>query len=785
MVYPAAGMLVMAIEAANQMADPTQTVVGFEIKDASFLRSLTIPQDTTGIETQLSLHLLQNTFTTSNSWAEFRICAFENDEWHECCRGSIRLEYEVGSNQVDGGKEKREELRIGLDIDHLTQDSCHLDMDPTVLYESLNNSGFGFGPAFQPISNATFGDSNESHADIRLFEWPSEQFPQPHVVHPTSLDGMLHLAIAGYAKGGKKPVPTMIPTLLRNLWISKTGLNYTENPNVCVSTWMTAEDNRGTEFDASVLDPSKTAVLAQIRGLRLTIIADAASDPVESQTPQVCYHVETLPDPDFLTTEQVLEHSKPNVSVRTNLTDSADYDALVEYLDLLGHKSPRFRILEVGSRSSNMTTQIMQGFATQDSAEEKHYRYDSYHYTGISQTDIDQVREDLAQYPRLTFGILDLNNDLASQGYEIGSYDIVFTTNAISMSENSRAVLENLSKLLAPGGRLIARVQNLSSSLHSSFVSRSQDWNAATSMQDWQRIYEENGFSSFSLKIHDDPSRHSDHSVVVATASTPNPKMQQGRRIVLVSDPSSDIQSQLSENLTQKLKSNNLIECSTISISDIESLVNIPKIIFIFLLEVDAPFLYNLSEKIYPVLKKFLISAKDILWISPHGGTTVQKPEFALANGLARALRNEYEDLRFTTLALDFQDNISERQLGMISKVLSLNHMHEHTLDCEPEYIEISGRLNIQRLVQSTQLGTDIYKRSLPQQSASKTIKEAPPLCLTIGSPGLLDTLHFVEDTTISETLGEDEVEIETYAVGMNFKDCLIALGQIPGTTCK
>lgn len=31
----------MAIEAANQMADPSQTVMGFEIKDAAFMRSLT------------------------------------------------------------------------------------------------------------------------------------------------------------------------------------------------------------------------------------------------------------------------------------------------------------------------------------------------------------------------------------------------------------------------------------------------------------------------------------------------------------------------------------------------------------------------------------------------------------------------------------------------------------------------------------------------------------------------------------------------------------------------
>ena len=52
-------------------------------------------------------------------------------------------------------------------------------------------------------------------------------------------------------------------------------------------------------------------------------------------------------------------------------------------------------------------------------------------------------------------------------------------------------------------------------------------------------------------------------------------------------------------------------------------------------------------------------------------------------------------------------------------------------------------------------------------------------LNLTISSPGLLDTLHFVDDI-VDGSLGPEEVEVSVRAVGVNFKDVMVALGQLP-----
>lgn len=100
-IYPGAGMVVMAIEAANQLSDTGCKVDGFELKDVSFLNSLNIPLGSGGIETQLSMRTAEVSSKHLSTWSEFRIFVYEQKEWRECCHGFIRVNYEPGVNQVD------------------------------------------------------------------------------------------------------------------------------------------------------------------------------------------------------------------------------------------------------------------------------------------------------------------------------------------------------------------------------------------------------------------------------------------------------------------------------------------------------------------------------------------------------------------------------------------------------------------------------------------------------------------------------------------------------------
>ncbi|RYP80320.1 hypothetical protein DL770_006267 [Monosporascus sp. CRB-9-2] len=58
-----------------------------------------------------------------------------------------------------------------------------------------------------------------------------------------------------------------------------------------------------------------------------------------------------------------------------------------------------------------------------------------------------------------------------------------------------------------------------------------------------------------------------------------------------------------------------------------------------------------------------------------------------------------------------------------------------------------------------------------------------PPLTLEIQTPGLLDTLEWVEDKTAYAALEPDQVEVRVQAIGVNFKECLTLLGRVNSDT--
>ena len=783
LVYPAAGMLVMAIEAANQMADPNQTVVGFEIKDAAFMRSLNIPQDIIGVEVQLSLHIQQYEFNALSTWTEFRLCAYEKPEWYECCRGFIRVEYEAKESEVDNGKEKAKELRSCLQTESSMAEICHRTLDPNKLYETLNKSGFGFGPSFRPIMNGVTGNNNETNADIKLFEWPATENPQAHVVHPTSLDGMLHLAIAGYADGGERTVPTMIPTLLRNIWISKNGLSHPKDSKVQACTWMTGQDNRGFDFDGSVLNSAKSTVLARITGLRLTIIADVASDLEDSyQHRQVGYNIRHLPDLELLATTQTRE-----LFHRTKRS----VEPLAQYLTILNHKNPKLKVMEIDSGHDPVMTQILcrlSGFTDVSEAIKKYFS--SYTYTNRHQEIIDRVRHDLKDPQGVTFRHLDTMADVATQPFELDSYDLIVASNFPNAKTIAEGVLVQGRKLLRVGGKLLSchPTKRDSSKHHENAGCWQSDSSAVHSTLclapglPFGDLLEDCGFLRPEVEI---PASVSDGEqiVVVSSPSSITNAICNMKNIMIVADVRSSLQSRACERLQKVLSNTTSVNVDVCDISRASTMSDPDKLVFIVLEELDKPLLYKLTSDEYPKLRRLLISAKDILWINPYGGSLPANPEYAVLLGLARAIRNEYENHNFTTIALQVDGNISDQHIDMIQQVLRKNHTHSNLIAGEPEYIEMDGALNIPRVVQNPTLSQEIFIRSLVQQSGKTELKLAPPLVLTIGSPGLLDTLHFVEDVRFATPIADDEVEIETRSIGMNFKDLLTALGQVPSST--
>jgi acyl transferase domain-containing protein len=101
-LYPAAGMLVMAIEASRQLANPEKKLKGFRFREVAFQTALRIPSSANGVETHFHLRpYLDSTSSKSSSWSEFQLSSQEGDEWRDRCRGLIQTEYETPYTPVE------------------------------------------------------------------------------------------------------------------------------------------------------------------------------------------------------------------------------------------------------------------------------------------------------------------------------------------------------------------------------------------------------------------------------------------------------------------------------------------------------------------------------------------------------------------------------------------------------------------------------------------------------------------------------------------------------------
>lgn len=222
---------------------------------------------------------------------------------------------------------------------------------------------------------------------------------------------------------------------------------------------------------------------------------------------------------------------------------------------------------------------------------------------------------------------------------------------------------------------------------------------------------------------------------------------------------------------------NSSINCDIVTLQDSSTNFNFSTCVS--LLEVGNHFLYRISEEHLAVLKQIVSTADTIIW-STSTISLGYGPELldSMAIGLFRTLRAENPRTKFVTIrTLDIPDITTFHQhICLVTR----NTMQSSILEYEPEYMVKGGTLHINRLVEGEYLNEFVAQRTVNQRAELGKFREDSNrrLKLTITQPGMLDTFRFVDET--SPALQADEIEVGVQAVGLNFRDILIALGQEP-----
>ena len=432
------------------------------------------------------------------------------------------------------------------------------------------------------------------------------------------------------------------------------------------------------------------------------------------------------------------------------LTKVYDFMQLWEYgefFELLGHYKPDMKILEIGAGTGGTTSTILPYLKS--SYGER--LYGSYKYTDISAGFFVAAKERFKDIQGVDYGILDISQDPIQQGYEAESFDLIVACNVLHATPKLNETLLNVRKLLHPRGRLFLQELSPSTKWINYVMGVLPGWwlgaddNRATepyiAPQRWAQELKSSGFEGIDAVAYDG---QLNNNIIAMPAPDPRTK----RLTVLCKRESEKHVQELSGLLRER--SYELDYCT---------LEQTPKPgqDIISLLDIEAPFLYSATAKEFEAFKDFVtrIEGSGILWVTGAAQIHCHDPKYSLILGMARTIRTE--------LLMDF-GTLELEKFDLDGWKATANVLHEFGYrvrdpDHDPvlEYAYSDGKVQVGK-----------YHWISVSKELLDFKHDSHPRKLEIGRPGILHTLAWKQEEPAD--LKSDWVEVETRAVGLNFK---------------
>lgn len=902
-VYPAAGMLIMAIEAVQQVVPADRVVAGYFVKEATFISPIII-QETWEDRTETLLTLRPWGQQSDNpTHFETTIFSYRNGQWTECSRATIKVDYTDTSTTDDIGDERRlAEQYIKRQHEILTH-RCDTPVESSVHYSYASEHGLQYGDWFSILQDIRW--DNKSNAVGRV-DVSKERYQTSSLVHPAVLDTAFHIL---RVSAGSQPAAN-VPIRLEHAWFASSGW---QHPKTSYVRWLATSNRSGVgevgrgeqgslhalSDNGKVLCTINKAVTAAVttsaqgketkllysvewkpqlsllghKQLSAAVRADsytrdetvvlanhakmcsaldlAAARTLKSVDHSIVpeglvkhvewmqYHVSTNMTPEARQEAEILNDSEvearlsevdnvlpawklytecarrlpemlsgkldplqvvfgsdlANIFYEDLFLNLCSDDRLGRLLDLASHENPALRFLEVGAGTGGMTGHIIKALLERE-ARNGSPSFSEYTYTDISPAFFERAK---SRWPdlqdRMTFKTLDLDRSVDSQGFKAGSYDYVVAASVLHATPHLDENIRSISKALKPGGRLVLLevinpddiATNFMAGLVPGWWVAREEWrphSAAIPEHLWDKCLRENGFSGNDVVIRDyENDKCHIMSIIVSTATAQPADGQespdQPAKIVFVdNDGGRDQQQDLIESVRSKfgLKEQQATVCPFTLDCLENTLAGLAKHdTVICLAEADKPVLANLTEEKFKSLQYLVGHARSLLWVTSTSTEDPQYPDYSIMQGYFRTIRAEQCDSHIVTLAVEGAADTSTRA-DYIKKVLESSFGPQAS--GELEYLVTDGLLTTGRAVEDVS-GNNTLRSLLSRQLQHKPWIEGPVLQLSVGSPGNLDSLRFVEDVKHETDLGALEVEIDAKAWGLVFRDMQAVMGRL------
>lgn len=893
----------MAIEASRQL-ESDKKIAGFHLRHISIKRALIIPDTKEGIEVCLSMTTAEFS-TESQPRRRFQINSYNNssDEWTEHCTGYIHVEIDSPLDPVDQWCEDKEEARAWREGLGHAHSICTRPMNFRTTYNNLQTSGLDFGPLFRNLddvraSGSNLGAMTGAVTVPDIAQAMPKQYMHDHLIHPATMDSMIHMMIAAVLDYTGKPSLDMIrlPTFIRDVWVSASLSSvplykYIGHASVSVG----ASDK--FEGQVRILDQEHKDQKIRMDGIELTPLESILADKNERH---LCTGFEWKPDLHFLGSRSACELSATNdtdynqdcywvkrlqLAAMLFITDAlaeirdldltrldlhmcrfydwmnymndqllqdkivhlpySEYreaaenpakksaifdeieahsaegvitvrmgrniasvmrqevdplhlmfgqDAIMEevyneglhlcdlpkhlqnHLSLLRHQRSQLNVLEIGAGTGSFTQEVLNVLSPQPHTTKGSIA--SYKFTDISASFFEKAKHRFEPWSDImTFGSLNIERSPIDQGFEAGSYDVIFAGNVVHATADLNTALCNLRSLLKPGGQLIMQEGTRQDFLWYPLVFGQlpgwwlgnepiRQWCPYIPASEWNKSLTECGFSGINIEYPSSANEDLTWQSILVSTATPLLNKLPEEIIILSYDTSVTadtikILRQMFPRIDDRPKVN------VMTPSELDNVCS-PNAIYISLVDLERPLLYEIDESEFEALKKTMMECNRLLWLTPD---TREKPFSNMSMGLLRTMRweRDLDRSNIVTLAVENPGNVSASDLAIcIRKIIQRQFLEQTENDRHAEYLLRNNVIHIGRLCEWEQADNFLAVQSsnlTPEMQRLGDLKRPIEL---VPSSVRSENLHWTSSSKFQASLGDTEVEVEIRAVGLN-----------------
>jgi acyl transferase domain-containing protein/SAM-dependent methyltransferase len=427
--------------------------------------------------------------------------------------------------------------------------------------------------------------------------------------------------------------------------------------------------------------------------------------------------------------------------------DRCDESELYKHLT---HSKPNLRILEIGAGTGASTAKVLKQLTPNNRT-----LYSKYTFTDISSGFFVAAKEKLRSYSNMEYTTLDISKDPFEQGFEGRKYDLILATNVIHATKSLNESLRNIQQLLEPNGRLLLTELTSTSKWVNYIWGPLAGWwygdadgrsdEPYVSLERWETELKSAGFRTPDAAVCDSAEPYEICSVIVARPEVN--KVFSPSVTLLTRSP----QSESGNILLLALEGRGYrVDCCTIEDMPLPSGQDV-----ITLLDEEDPFFENIDDSLFEHFKSLIADLKEngIFWVTRLSQIQCQDPRFGQIQGIARTIRSE--------LLVDFAtcevDNLSSSVDKIVEVFQEFQIRQENdTFKPEFEYAIVDNVVHVGRI------------HSFPVHEELAVADTTDSITLRSSKPGRLGALYWTHQK--EARLKDDDVEIETYATGLNFK---------------